>query len=131
MSFDQTTPTIQHISYIQQHLISDVANHDFVISTVKSKIDSIMDTLSKRRNYLKKLLIYKAERKLVEIVNDYVALLCSLYKSDSQPPDMETDTTPGWLIADAVVAEKNDKDRIAFTDIFIFVYGFSPETYFV
>jgi hypothetical protein len=123
-------PTLNELSYQQRQLVNDMTNHELLINSLSAKIDFMANTLLLRRTYLKQLLIYKAQQKLPNEVNDYVSMLCSIYKKHPEVPDMNIDTTPGWLVADAVITEKKDKDRLAFTDIFIYAYGYHPQIYF-
>lgn len=124
-------PTINELSYQIRQLTNDIMNHESLLTSINSQLYLINNTLALRRTYLKQVLIFKAEKKIPSNINDYIGLLCSVYKKHPETLDLGDDTTPGWLIADAVISETNDKDRIAFTDIFTYVYGYNPQTYFV
>jgi hypothetical protein len=123
-------PTLNELNYQQRQLINDSTNHEALIANLTHRLDAMTNTLLIRRTYLKQLLIYKAEQKFPTDVNDYISMLCAIYKKHPEIPDMNIDVTPGWLIADAVITELNDKDRLAFTDIFRYAYGFHPQIYF-
>jgi hypothetical protein len=125
-----TTPSINELAYQMKHVVNDCVAHGIQLTNLQNNIDVLNETLLIRRTYMKQLLIYRAEQKQTTQVNDYISLLCSVYKKYPEIPDMDNDNTPGWLIADAVISESNDKDRLAFTDIFIYVYGYNPQTYF-
>lgn len=81
--------------------------------------------------YLLALLVCKAQLKFPSAVNDYIGVLCSMYKNQGTlPPDMDKDPTPPWQIASAVLSVTNDKDRNAYVDIFNYVYGYTPYALF-
>jgi hypothetical protein len=122
--------TLESINYQLSQIISDITAHKQALTDLKEDVHKLHETLYIRRTYLKQLLIYRAEKKQTSIINDYIALLCTIYKTIPEIPYMETDTTPGWLIADAVISETNDKDRLAFTDIFRYLYDYNPQIYF-
>jgi hypothetical protein len=85
-----------------------------------------------RRGYLKKLLVFRAQQKLLEQPNDYISMICTLYAPSimTQPPYMDTDTTPLWQIADAITTEPNSTDRLAMIDIFRYAYNCDPASFF-
>ena len=77
------------------------------------------------------MLICKAQLKFPSQADDYISVLCALYKPQGPPiPDMDKDTTPPWMIADAVISETNNKDRGCYTDVFFYVFGYSPYIFF-
>lgn len=128
MQLNQTT---EQLSYRMNQLTNDAIAHELRLGAAENNIKVVVDMLARRRAYLKRLLIFQAEQRLLENVNDYISMLCQVYKvRPEEPPNMAVDTTPQWLIADAVVSDTNDKDRLAFTDIFIFTYGNHPSVYF-
>lgn len=117
---------------ISQVINASVMNNT-TLTRLSNELEQLASTLRRRRIYMKRLLLFKAETLFVEKTNDYIFMLCNIYKmnySRSLPPEMEKDTTPPWLIADAVIAEPNEKDRNAYSSIFEYVYGYPPSSIF-
>jgi hypothetical protein len=128
----QNPPSLYDLDYRTKQLTSDVLSHTGEITALQSSMTIKNNNLIRQRKYLKTLLICKAELKLPTNIDEYVSMLCTLYKKEGPiPPDMDKDTTPAWMIADAVLNEPNDNDRAAYTDIFKYVYGYTPLVFFV
>lgn len=82
--------------------------------------------------YLKKLLIVRAKKMLLDKVNNYIMTLCDMYDGNftDYPPNMDKDTTQEWMIADMILSIKSDREKNAFTDIFKYLYDIAPGLYF-
>lgn len=117
---------------ITQHT-KDLVSHNILIESNSSDILALQKKDTRRRTYLKKLLLYKAQTRFKEKVNDYIVGLYSIYNIANHilPSNMDTDPTPTWQIADTVLSEENEQDKNAFIDIFKYVFEVSPEIYFL
>lgn len=124
-------PNVYDLDYRMRQVVADIQTHEAQLSGHTNSLATVLAGLNRQRTYLKMLLVCKATLLMPTRLDNYVNMLCALYKPPGQlPPDMDKDTTPAWVIADAVVAETNDHDRNNYADIFKYVYGYAPTLFF-
>lgn len=124
-------PNLYDLSYRMRQVAADIMTHETQIEGVTASINLIANTIQNQNNYLKVLLVCKAILMIPSKIDDYINMLCTLYRPQGNlPPDMDKDVTPAWMIASAIIAITNDKDRNAYADIFNYVYGYTPYVFF-
>jgi hypothetical protein len=127
------TPNTYDLDYRLTQVTSDVIAMKFQADNIQASMIGAKTIRSSRAGYLRKLLIFRAQQKLLESANDYVNMLCTIYSTNATQaiPHMDVDTTPPWMVADAVLAEDNEKDRLALTDVFRYMYECEPHVFFI
>lgn len=120
------------VDYKLTHLMNDMVAIQLQANQIQSAVQQMTNIQVARRGYLKKLLVFRTQQKLLEQPNDYINMICTLYSPSimAQPPYMDSDTTPLWQIADAVTTEPNNTDRLAMIDIFRYAYNCDPSSFF-
>jgi hypothetical protein len=129
---NNTNANLNTLNYlIEQHTQSLVKNAT-EISIINDYQSKQMTKQERIEIYLKKLLIFRAKRMLVDNVNNYIITLCDMYDGNfiNYPPNMEKDTTPEWMIANMILSITSDREKNAFIDIFKYVYDAVPGLYF-
>lgn len=131
MSDQQPLPNIFDLNYRMRQLSTDVMNHEGQITGLQNSISANSIIIESQNTWLLTLLVSKAILKIPSQIDDYVNMLCTLYKPKGPlPPDVATDTTPPWMIALSIISVTNTTDKNAYIDIFRYVYGYSPYIFF-
>ena len=135
----QTTKQFEDMVYDIDYklflLMQDIGNIKNSINNLKDSQETLKQRLTCRYGFLKQVLLQKCKDKLEQgDRNDYVSMLTALYKitetKQRQFVDVSIDTSPTWMIAEAVLAEPEPKDRNAWIDMFIYAFKTHPGMFF-
>jgi hypothetical protein len=130
-----SSPNLDNLNYIVGQHTQTLVKQDVQITALDRYVIRDTNRVDARQRYLKKLLLYKAKQRFVEKVNNYIMTLYDVHGNDFEittlSPVMQEDKTPAWVLADMVMSQTDDREKVAFVDIFKYVYEMEPSIFFI